>query len=174
MKKPILWVVLIIIFYPSFAGSSETSVFTHKHFLYTMDYPSTWHVRELNKIASFYAPLDSPKDKFAENVSVVVEDLSRVEEDVQLIDYHRKGMASAKNSLRDFRVLEEAKTDFKGHEAIAVLYTMTDRGVAFKIRSLTFFVDKDAYVLTYSAMQADYDKYFKAAESCIRSIRVSP
>ncbi len=169
-----MWVVLIIFFCPNFSGASETATFTHKHFLYTMDYPAAWHVRELNKIASFYSPLDSPQDKFAENVSVVVEDLSHVEEDVQLIDYHRKGMASAKNSLRDFRVLEEAKTDFKGREAIVVLYTMTDRGVAFKIRSLTFFVDKEVYVLTYSATQADYDKYFKAAENCIRSIRVSP
>ncbi len=152
----------------------DTASYTHADFLYTVDHPSDWRVKELNKITSFFSPFESKEDKFSENLNIVVEDLSQAPEDVKLIDYHRKGMSHAKSSLRDFTVLEEAKTDFKGREAIVVLYTMKDRGVTFKIKTLTFFVERDAYVLTYTATLADYDKYLKKIENCLRSIRVSP
>ena len=156
------------------AIAGETASYTHTEFLYTVDYPSDWRVKELNKITSFFSPFESKEDKFSENLNIVVEDLSQVPEDVKLIDYHRKGMSHARSSLREFTVLEEAKTDFKGREAILVLYTMKDRGVTFKIKTLTFFVEHDAYVLTYTATLADYDKYLKKIENCLQSIRVSP
>ncbi len=154
--------------------TAETASYTHADFLYTVDHPSDWRVKKLNKITSFFSPFESKEDKFSENLNIVVEDLSQVSEDVKLIDYHRKGMSQARKSLVNFKVLEEAKTDFKGREAIMVLYTMQDRGVVFKIRALTFFVERDAYVLTYTAALADYDKYLKKVESILNSIRVSP
>ncbi len=174
LMKRIFLMALFVMGFAAPLPAADAVSYTHTHFLYTVDYPSDWRVKELSKITSFFSPFESKDDKFSENLNIVVEDLSQVTQDVKLIDYHRKGMSQARKSLVQFTVLEEAKTDFKGREAIMVLYTMRDRGVVFKIRALTFFVDREAYVLTYTATLADYDKYLKKVESILRSIRVSP
>ena len=42
------------------------------------------------------------------------------------------------------------------------------------IRARQEAADKTAYVLTYTAANADFDEYLPAAERIMRSIRISP
>lgn len=172
MKKLIATVLSVFLFSPS-VWAGEMKTYTDKEHLYSVDCPADWRIKKISKVCTFFSPLESKEDKFAENVNIVVEDLEDVP-GVTLIDYHRKGMASARNLLQNFEVLEEAQTQFMGHEAIAVIYTMKDRGVTFKIKAYTFFVSKKIYVLNYNATLLDHDRYLKTAETIMRSIRVSP
>ena len=123
---------------------------------------------------SFLSPFESKEDKFAENVSVQVEDLSQLAVPLSLLDYHRKAISEAPGRLLDFKVLEEARTEFLGREAISVLYTATVKGQAFRFKDYKFMIGKEVYVMTYTALSADFDQYLPAAERIMHSLRVSP
>jgi hypothetical protein len=166
--------LLLMVFLPVAAFPSGTNTYTHPVFLYALDYPETWRVREMGKAVSFSAPPESETDKFSENVQVVVEDLSALPQEVSLVDYHRAGLASAQKFLTDFKPLEEARTQWLDRDTIVMLYSATVRGERFKFKDYKFMVGKEAYVLTYTARQADFDAVLSKAESVMRSIRVSP
>ena len=155
-------------------AAESTKIYTNRYFLYSVDHPETWRAKEAGKVSAFYSPLQSPEDKFAENVQIVVEDLSGVPAEVTLVDYHRKGVASAKKFLTDFKSLEEVTTQLDGRETIVMVYSAAMRGKNFKFKDYKFMIDRTAYVLTYTAQAADFDTYLPSAERLIRSLRASP
>ena len=152
---------------------AATQTYTNTRFLYSVDYPDAWRVKEIAGSAHFLSPFESKEDKFAENVTVSVEYLGGLPE-VTLLDYHQKAIREAPDRLQDFKVLEEARTEFLGFEAVAVLYTATVKGRPFKFKDYKFMIGKDVYVLTYTALSDDFDKYLRAAEKVMHSLRVSP
>ncbi len=155
------------------ALAAGKKTYTSVRYLYSIAYPADWRVKELGKVTMFLSGLESREDRFAENVEVVVEDLSG-QGDVSLFDYHRKSIGSAPRLLKDFKVLEEAKTEFVGREAIAVLYTATVKEKKFRFKKYTLLVGQDAYSLTYTAQNEDFDKFLPVAEKIMRSLQVSP
>jgi hypothetical protein len=163
-----LWLI------PGVRAAEGTKIYTNRYFLYSVDYPETWRAKEAGKVSAFYSGLQSKEDKFAENVQIVVEDLSQVPGDVSLVDYHRKGVASAEKFLTDFKVLEETTTQWQGRETIVMLYSATMRGEHFKFKDYKFIVNRTAYVLTYAAKSADFNTFLAPADRLIHSLRVSP
>lgn len=172
MSRPLALLLLLLLSGTASALGHKT--FTHPDFLYAVDYPDAWRVREVGRAVSFSAPAESETDKFSENVQVVVEDLSALSHEVSLVDYHRAGIANGRKFLADFRPLEEARTQWLGRETLVMLYSATVRGERFKFKDYKFMVGKEAYVLTYTARLADFDAHLSEAESIMRSIRVSP
>ena len=155
-------------------AEAASKTYTDSTFFYSVDYPESWRVRHVSKVTVIASPRESEEDRFSENVEIVAEDLSRQPENITLLDYYRKAVASGTRLLQDFKVLEEAQTVWADRDAVANLYTMTDKGERFKRKTYTFMAGKTAYVLTYTAMAADYDDYLAKAERIMRSIRVSP
>ncbi len=166
--------LLLLALSPAMALAAEHKTYTHPTFLYAVDYPVSWKVREMGKAATFSAPLESKDDRFAENVQVVAEDLSDLPGELSLFDYHRKGVENAGKFLTDFKPLEEARTDWLGRETLVMLYSATVRGERFRFKDYKFFVGKTAYVLTFTAREADFDAFLPQAEGVMRTIRVSP
>ena len=164
-------VLLVLAAGPALA--EEKTTYTSLRYLYSVDHPADWRVKEISNATLFLSPLESKEDKFAENVEVDVEDLSQAGE-VPLMEYHRKAVDNATLMLKDFKLLEEAKTEFNGHEAVAVLYTATVKGNSFRCKKIVFFAGKNAYALTYNALNEDFDKYLPAADKVMRSLQVSP
>jgi len=139
-----------------------------------VDYPEDWRIKEVGKAVSVSSPFESKDDRFAENVQIVAENLSQSPADITLIDYHRAGLKNAEKFLTDFKALEEAQTRWLDRDAVVMLYSMTIRGEKFRCKDYKFAVGKTFYVLTYYAMEEDFDKYLPAAEGIMKSIRVSP
>ena len=157
---------------PAFGAGYKT--YTNTYFLYSVDYPESWRVKELSKTAIISSPFESKQDAFAENVEIVAEDLSRVPAQPTLIDYYRKAVGGAGRLLPGFKLLEEAQTVWMGRNAVVNLYTMTDKGKTFRRRALTFMAGHTVYVMTYSAVDSEYDTYLPQAERIMKSIQVSP
>ena len=155
------------------APAVEKTTYTSQRYLYSVDHPADWRVKEVSNATMFYSPFESRQDPFAEFVEVDVEDLSQAA-GVSLIDYHRKSTDNATRLLNDFKLLEEAKTEFIGHEAIAVLYTAVIKEKLFRFKKISLIVGTDAYSLTYTALSDDFDTYLPAAEKIMRSLQVSP
>ena len=173
MKNNALAFSLIFALAAHSAFAAEKKTYTNARYLYSVDYPADWRVKEISRVTLFMSPLESREDKFAENVEVDVDDLSR-EEEVSLIEYHRQSVSLATGILKDFKLLEEAKTEFMGREAIAVLYTATVKERSFRFKKIVFMVGKSAYAVTYNALDEDFEKYLPVAEKIMRSLQVSP
>ena len=171
MRKALLLLLLALAAMPAWAASSKS--YTNPEFLYAVDYPETWHLRELGKAVTISSPKESELDKFSENVQIVAEDL-RAFPDVTLMDYHKKGSENARKFLTDFRSLEEARTEWLDRETVVMLYTATVHGERYKFKDYKFMLGRTAYVLTYTAREADFDSYLTQAENIMRSLRVSP
>lgn len=154
-------------------AAPEKTTYTNPRYLYSVSYPPEWRVKEISKVTLFLAPLQSSQDKFAENVEVSVEDLSQAGE-VSLIDYHRRSIGKAAEMLKDFKLLEEAKTEFLGREAVAVLYTAVIKERLFRFKKMVFLAGTDAYAVTYSGLSEDFDEFLPAADKIMRSMQVSP
>ncbi len=172
MRKIGLFLILAIGTSTAFAVGHKT--YTHPLFLYAVDYPENWRLKEVGKAISVSSPFESKEDKFAENVQIVAEDLSRSPAEVTLLEYHRAGLKNAEKFLADFKPLEEAQTRWLEHDAIVMLYSMTLRGEKFRCKDYKFLAGKTFYVLTYYATELDFEKYLPAAENIMKSIRVSP
>jgi uncharacterized protein len=98
IDKSALMLVLLSLVLAAPAQAAQT--YTNGEFLYAVDYPDTWHVKEMGKAVMISAPRENKDDKFSENVQVVAEDLSEVPGGVTLIDYHKVGLKSAQKFLR--------------------------------------------------------------------------
>jgi hypothetical protein len=83
-------------------------------------------------------------------------------------------VGNATKLLKDFKVLEEAKTEFAGRDAVGVLYTAVIKKKLFRFKKVLFLVGTDAYSLTYNALSEDFDGTLPAAERVMRSLQVSP
>ena len=176
MKTILSVVVAAAVFVaPALAASAEPiKTYTDPVFLYSIDYPDTWKLKHAGKYAVLASPFQSKEDRFAENVSIVAEDLSQAPTEITLIDYYRQSVGDAPRRLQDFKILEEAQTVWNGHNSVANLYTMTSKGEPFKCKTYTFMEGKMAYVLIYTGRAADFDAYLAEAERIMRSIQVSP
>ena len=169
-KAALLFLLCVLAATPAWA----TKTYTDPVYLYSVDYPDTWREKNLGKVANFLSPFESKEDKFSENVTIEVRSLKDVPGATNLLDYHRQAISEAPDFLRDFKLLEEAKTKFAGKDAIAVLYTATVKGQLFRFKDYKFFVGKDIYILTFTALNEDFDTFLAAAEKIMRSLRVSP
>jgi hypothetical protein len=169
-RTALLWMLLWTV--PVLAQEYKT--FTHDYFLYSVDYPETWRIKQVGSVTAVLSPHESKEDKFAENVEIVAEDLSKIPGGVTLFDYYRKAVGGAQHMLPGFKLLEEAQTVWRENPAVVNLYTMSDKGEVFKRKAYTFMSGETAYVLTYTARRAEFDEYLPAAERIMASIRVSP
>lgn len=165
---------LILVLWANMALAIGHKTYTSPVFLYAVDYPEDWRIKEVGRAVSVSSPFESKDDKFAENVQIVAEDLSKAPTEITLIDYHRAGLKNAEKFLKDFKALEEAQTRWLDRDTVVMLYSMTLRGEKFRCKDYKFAVGKTFYVLTYYATEENFDKYLPAAESIMRSIRVSP
>jgi hypothetical protein len=167
-----LWLISAVASGPALAADTET--YTNPFYLYAVDFPGTWHVKQVGKTTSIHAPLESEQDDFAENIQIVAEEPKGAGADVSLLDYHRAGVGNAQKFLSGFALLEEARTEWLGRETIVMLYEATLHGDRFKFKDYKFRVGQTVYVLTYTARAADFETYLPQAEEIMRSIRVSP
>lgn len=172
MRK--IGIILVLAILPMTALAAGHKTYTHPFFLYALDYPEDWRIREVGKATSVSSPFESKDDKFAENVQIVAEDLSRSPVEVTLLDYHRAGLKNAEKYLADFKPLEEAQTQWLDRDTLVMLYSMTLRGEKFRCKDYKFMAGKTFYVLTYYAAELDFEKYLPVAERVMKSIRVSP
>ena len=171
MRK-IRGLLLPALFLCSAAWAAQT--YTHPKYLYAVDYPDSWTLRELGGAITLSAPREDEDDKFSENVQIIAEDLSSALQTPTLIEYHRTGLANAEKFLTDFKPLEEARTEWLGRETLVMLYTASVRGEKYRFKDYKFIEGHTAYVLTYTARAADFDTFLEKAEAVMSSLRVSP
>lgn len=125
---------------------------------FSMDFPGTWQTREnfMSTSVIGLSPLESANDTFAENVNVVVEELSQ---NVPLTTYTKASGQNLAKFLNQYKLLENKTVQLNGHDAQRLVYEHTQG--QFKLRALVYLVVEGdrGYVLTCTAERASYAKY---------------
>lgn len=151
-------------------------------FGFSLTYPPTWTVDELRNdptkfsnnsiVASFKSPSQGKNDKYLENVIIVVQG---PRSDITSLETYTE------NSIRDFtnmsdtiKITKQGNDTLSGLPAHQILYTSTGLpGFSLeKMQVFTVINNSTAYLVTFSAEAAGYDKNIKDVEKMIDSIKI--
>jgi serine/threonine-protein kinase len=164
--------------------NATLKTYENPNFGLTLTYPSTWTVDELRDdpeapadnsiVAIFKSESQDANDKYLENIIINVQgpnsDLKSLE------DYTRDSIRDF-NQMPDIHITKSGKNTLSGFPAHVLEYTSRLATPAFQELNLKKFqvftvVNKIAYVVTYGAEQAEYDKNISDVENLIKSIKI--
>jgi serine/threonine-protein kinase len=148
----------------------------------TLSYPPSWTVDELRTdpaapsnnsiVAIFKSPSQGPNDKYLENVIINVQgprsDIASLE------TYTANSVAAFTNMSDTIKITKQGKDTLAGLPAHQLLYTSTGiPGLNLeKMQVFTVVNNNTAYVVTFGAEAAEYDKNIQDVEKMINSIKI--
>lgn len=150
----------------------------------SLTYTSTWSVDELRNdpdapsdnsiVVIFKTESQGPNDKYLENIIINVQGPNS---DITLLEDYTRNSIQAFNHMSDIAIIKSGKNTLAGFPAHLLEYTSRLATPAFQelnLKKLQVFtvVDEIAYVVTYGAEQAEYDKNIAEAENLIKSIKI--
>jgi hypothetical protein len=140
-----------------------------RHF--SLNYPESWQVREgvLGTAVTFVTPFTNPKDSFAENVSVVTEN---VIVGTTVDEYYKSSEENIKKYFSDFKLLKSEPVmlgDFLGR---MVTYSSVQGSVRLKTTQLFVINQGVAYVITITNIQSDPTAFTKEMMAVAQSFRL--
>lgn len=153
-------------------GDSKTDYTVYDNDVFVIIYPNYWGILEQAYGANvvFVSPLISDDDTFAENVNIIIQDLSDLKWDTetyttysihQIVDLSENGI------ILESRGIEVSGYD--GHYLLSV-YRVGTR--VFKMLSVYAIVGEKAYLITYSAEELEYDRYIGDVEKMVNSFKI--
>ncbi|MFA5100212.1 MAG: PsbP-related protein, partial [Candidatus Omnitrophota bacterium] len=71
------------------------------------------------------------------------------------------------------KFLEDKKDKLSGADAYRLVYASRQKKADFKFLQVMCIRDNRAYVLTYTALQTQYDKLLKTAQAIIKSFQLT-
>jgi hypothetical protein len=170
--KKITIIALIVLVVIYLLGSNFLwSKYTNKKFEFSIMLPRLWYKEEgvLGTVIMAKAPLMSQTDNFQENISVIV---TYVPAEMNLSTFFELN----KNSIMEVIPGEEFDIQegqiYAGKER-GLWISLSSRGKQMTLRTISamFVKRKQAYIVTCSADELEFDKYKPIFKKVIRSIR---
>jgi serine/threonine-protein kinase len=134
---------------------------------FTISYPKEWTTRSVNNAIAFLSPQEGAGDTFQENVNVLQQDLSA--QPMTLDNYTELSRKQITDAFGANAVVSTAPKSIAGQKGVEMVYTMNYQGRALKIRAYWFIKEKTAWVLTFTAEPAQFDKYDKTGTAILNS-----
>jgi eukaryotic-like serine/threonine-protein kinase len=148
----------------------------------TLTYPPDWSVDELRNdpaapsnnsiVAIFKSPKQGDNDKYLENVIINVQG---PRSDIASLENYTANSVKAFNNMSDtIKITKQGKYTLAGLPGHQLLYTSTGiPGLNLeKMQVFTVINNNSAYVVTFGAETAEYDKNIQDVEKMINSIKI--
>ncbi len=148
----------------------------------TLTYPPDWTVDEIRNdpaapsnnsiVAIFKSPSQGENDKYLENVIINVQG---PRSDIASLETYTSNSVKAFNNMSDtIKITKQGKDTLAGLPAHQLLYTSTGiPGLNLeKMQVFTVLNNNTAYVVTFGAEQAEYDKNIQDVEKMINTIKI--
>ncbi len=167
----------------NFTGAQVSEAFrTYQNpgFGLTLEYPSTWDVEELRTdpselgdnsiVAIFKSQSQGLNDKYLENVIINVQGPSS---DIKSLESYTRNSIQEFNDMSDINIIKSGKATLAGFPAHQINYTSGESlGLNLKKMQIFTVLDNVAYLVTYGAEEAEYDKNIADVENLINSIKI--
>lgn len=114
-------------------------------------------------------PLDREADRFRENINLVVQDAPSGTTLEQCVESSVDGM---RQLITGFDLSVNKAFDLNGNKSQKLVYTCKMGEFDLKIEQFMTVADDKAYILTYTAEAASFDKYRAVAEGIMNSFQI--
>ena len=137
---------------------------------FSIKYPDNWEPKEVATAIAFLSPLDGTKDKFRENVNVMVQDLKT--HPMDLSEFTELTRKQIKLHAGNDAILGEKRLTFAGQPAEQFIYKATIQEVDLKFKQYWFIKGTNAFVLTYTAEPQQYERYEDVGTEMLDSFKL--
>lgn len=168
MKKIILFILLLLCF--DVRCQTNIEVFESDDFL--ISYPLNWNLADAKSINANFAvtsPLSSNEDQFAENVNLIIQDLKG--QNISLSDYAKLSREQLL-TLPNGKIIESRRVNSGDKEFHQIIFEGLLQGRNLKMKQLYFMEKEKVYVLTFTAIKSEYDKYDEIASKIFNSFKL--
>jgi eukaryotic-like serine/threonine-protein kinase len=178
-----LSIILIGLSQSAYAQVDEAfKTYENPGFGLTLTYPPNWTVDEIRTdpaaqsnnsiVAVFKSPSQGENDKYLENVIINVQG---PRPEIASLEVYTQNSLTAFNNMSDtIKITNQGEETLAGVPAHQLLYTSTGiPGLNLeKMQVFTVLNNNTAYVVTFGAEQAEYDKNIQNVEKMINSIKI--
>ncbi len=137
---------------------------------FSIRYPTTWQMnldRKMGETFTIFSPLESPQDRFSENVNLFEEKL--LSSDASLDVYTEKSIHQLKNYINNFSLIGSKRLKNGQVEYHQLIYK-GNQGVFQLIYTQNYWIKGNiAYILTFTSEQLKYSKFKELGENIIKS-----
>ena len=148
---------------------STTKSYSHfENPFYNIEYPQGWEERDSGDAVMFLSPLADEFDNYRENIIIQ----SASAGDSTLEEAFESYINGIRGSAEEFTIINYSSATLVGLPAYNLEYKVKIKDQ--NLRSLAVFTIKDkyAYIVTYFALERDYDKYLDDAKHAISSFKI--
>ena len=141
-------------------------------FGYQVQPPANWDIQDQagGSTIIFFCPIEEKSEQMRENINIHVDDLTN--SPMTLDDYSNASMNGFETMLGDFSIIEPVeKTTLGGLAAEKLSFFGTLQNIRFKFKSIYGVDSKNAYVLTYTAIESSYPNFLPNFEKFVASFQ---
>lgn len=154
------------------ADSVKLVDYANSQYNITTKYPEGWIAKEglMGTVVAFSSPLENEKDLACENVNIVVQDLPS--SGFSLEQYTKLSLYQLKQLITNIKILTSKRTKLSGNDAYGVICTGMQGKYLLKWMVIWTVKNNKAYVITYTAEESKYNKYFKYVEKIVNNLHI--
>ncbi len=106
-----------------------------------------------------FAPLESPDDKFKENVNLIIQDLAG--KNIDLDKFTDISVEQIKNYIKNNEITENKKLKNENGEYQKFIYSGDVGAFSLKFEQYCWIVNEKAYILTFTAEKEKFDSNYQ-------------
>jgi hypothetical protein len=154
---------------------------------YSIRYPANWDLQQKEDRTpgapllypfTVLSPLESPTDKFRENINLVVEQLKGRTIDgvdgknINLEKYAELSTNQLKLGMRNFQSIETKKIDNSRHKYYQTIFTWDSDPFKLKVEQYYWVANGKAYVLTFTSERDKFAKFRGTGEKILNTFAI--
>ncbi|UPT66436.1 MAG: hypothetical protein M0D57_18550 [Sphingobacteriales bacterium JAD_PAG50586_3] len=166
--------VLLVVWAANLNAQTPTGIFNDKEF--SLIFPLSWDTGHFATLPVLYAPEESAKDGFRDNMNITSEKGAGVE-DLSLDEYIELSINNLEpvlgEDIKSVKVIPYAVGKYKAEGRVLTYNTtkFADDGTELKLWQAIIKEGRKFYVITYTSTPDYFNKYFSDVESIVSTLR---
>jgi hypothetical protein len=143
---------------------------------YSFSYSAKWEKKLVGGREIFFLnPKKGEESSFRTNINIMIQDLSR--DPMNLGSYHELTKNQIEEALSFNTISSEKNIVVSGFPAKEIIYSIPQdiskgRHLDLKLKQVYFIKDNFAYLITYTALKNEFDKYSASANTVFSTFKV--
>ena len=171
MLRGLKIVPVLILLCTGLSFAQQNKIYKNKVFGYQLEYSAGFKIKTVGSAVVFSSDIEDKTFAFSPSVNIVVIDLGAAPVDIE--SFYKQSKDALERSLGNVKFLEDKKDKLSGISAYRLVYVSRQKKADFKFLQVMCIRDNKAYVLTYTALQEQYEKLLKTAQAIIKSFKIS-
>ncbi|MCX7926832.1 MAG: hypothetical protein N2606_01650 [Candidatus Omnitrophica bacterium] len=148
-------------------SQKDTLTYTHPQLQYRISYPASFVIKPLAMAVSFSAPEEDKKFYFSPNVNIISQTFDTTT--LSLDEFYESAKKSLLLRAPTTEIIEEKKTKVARVDSRRLVYRRKEKKAEFQFLQEIFIFKNRVYVITYTALVEQFNRYLPEVEKMIKS-----